>query len=426
MNAPKSRNLVLLAVALSVFLAITCTTAFVAGLIGEKEAAPTFAAQGLVDYIGHGPRVLRLDPASPEAASYVADGKYDLIEVANPTRFPMRDSGSSFSVVPFYTQRIIETAFSTLSNPGILVVSRLEYAHAHDALRMASTMAAALREQGAEDISNHFLIVSEQYLDQDGRHVMILASKENLTREREQRAFEYLAAHKDLALIYSPHYRAEAAGVHPVDPNVRWNPFAALMVSGDPEGFAQKYQMNVSPITRNHPFYFFTVKLSNIWRRSAFVTPIDWSRHKNLVVLAIMVAVSIVLWVGAVLTMGKEHLARGLGKQLVVALTVALFGGAMLALMIFADGLVLFRRSSLSLIAAVTYLGLWVFFFGKTQAARPFRVTPQIVLVCISSIAVGSVFSLWAALSWGLAITTLIAFVLFTSGFLLFATLRER
>ena len=44
------------------------------------------------------------------------------------------------------------------------------------------------------------------------------------------------------------------------------NPFLTLIASNDPHGFAREYAYNVSPVSDNAPFFFFTLKANQIFR----------------------------------------------------------------------------------------------------------------------------------------------------------------
>jgi hypothetical protein len=78
-----------------------------------------------------------------------------------------------------------------------------------------------------------------------------------------------------------------------VDSSIRWNPFTAMIVGNDPVGFAQKYAYNVSPVSDNAPFFFFTMKLNQLWEKSPLQKGIDWKVNLGVLVLIILLGISV-------------------------------------------------------------------------------------------------------------------------------------
>jgi len=126
--------------------------------------------------------------------------------------------------------------------------------------------------------------------------VLVLAKKSPFTSEEEQRVFAHLQQYPNLKLVYSPSRRAEQAGVHPVDPSVRWNPFTAMIISNDPAEFSGKYAYDVTPVDDNAPFFFFTMKLGQVWRNmlnpGEMGSGIDWKVNMGVVVLGMVLLIS--------------------------------------------------------------------------------------------------------------------------------------
>jgi hypothetical protein len=192
-----------------------------------------------------------------------------------------------------YTKEAFREYFDHLKPEGMIAITRWEFKSPREALRVVSNAMSVLQDFGVQDVTQHFIIVSDGVLDEDGRPVLVLAKKSPFTREEEHTALLHLEQYKNLALIYSPWDHSRSAGVHPVDPTLRWNPFTALIVSGDPAGFAQKYEYNVSPVTDDAPFFFFTLKLKHLVSHSPLQKGIDWKVNLGVLVLLILVAISI-------------------------------------------------------------------------------------------------------------------------------------
>lgn len=320
-----------------------------------------------------------------------------------PTQNVFNAAGSSFRVEPAYTKQQLKPILSHLQPNGFLGVSGWEYLWARDALRVTATLAQALKELGVEDVSGHFLIVSEGFLDRDGRRVLVLASREPISREVEKRAFEFIAAHPEIALIYAPHYRGEAAGIHPVDPNIRWNPFASLLVGNDPQGFAGKYLANVAPVTRNRPFHFFTLKLSSIFERSVFRPATDWSKEPRVVILFLVLLASL-----AVLVAGFVGWMPGVSRSPeCIYICVGEVGLAIAAVTTTAWAVAM-TGWAIAAVAVIAVVCAGLLYW------RPIELGDPGLIAHLAASGLGSVLGFWMSLQFGL-------FAVFVSGIVLLA-----
>ena len=72
------------------------------------------------------------------------------------------------------------------------------------------------------------------------------------------------------------------------------NPFSALIASNDPYAFAKQYAYNVAPVNDNAPFFFFTVKLSQLFHQEGLQQGIDWKVNLGVAVLGMVLVISLV------------------------------------------------------------------------------------------------------------------------------------
>lgn len=240
----------------------------------------------------------------PDVHIHVADGRsfirnsneqYDVVQMTLVDTWASTAAGAfALSENNLYTEEAFREYFDHLKPDGMLAITRWEFKSPREALRVVSNAIAVMHAMGVQDVQGHFIIVSDGELNEDGRPVLVLAKKSAFTRAEEIAVLEHLERNKNLALIYSPSDHSRPAGVHPVDPSLRWNPFTALIVSNDPIGFAQKYAYNVSPVTDDAPFFFFTVKLKQMFGHSALEKGIDWKVNLGVLVLFIVLGVSMV------------------------------------------------------------------------------------------------------------------------------------
>jgi hypothetical protein len=123
------------------------------------------------------------------------------------------------------------------------------------------------------------MVVSEGDLDEDGIPVVVLAKKSAFTPEEEAAVREHLE-NRDLAALYLPS--------EPGD-----NAFSHLIASNDPYAFARQYAYNVAPVNDNAPFFFFTVKLSQLFHQAGLQQGIDWKVNLGVAVLGMVLLISL-------------------------------------------------------------------------------------------------------------------------------------
>src|SRR5512146_1247636 len=180
--------------------------------------------------------------------------KYDVVQMTLVDTWASTAAGAfALSENNLYTKEAFREYFDHLKPDGMIAITRWEFRSPREALRVVSNAMSVLQDLGVSDITKHFIIVSDGELNEDGRPVLVLAKKSEFTQEEERRVFVHIQNTKNLHLIYSPSDRSRPAGVNPVDPHLRWNPFTAMIVSRDPVGFAQTHQYNVRPVTAAAP-----------------------------------------------------------------------------------------------------------------------------------------------------------------------------
>jgi hypothetical protein len=139
----------------------------------------------------------------------------------------------------------------------------------------------ALHELGESQTSDHFMVISEGDLDEGGIPVTVLAKKNAFNPAEEAAVQQHLQKYSELNLLYSP----EQAGR---------NSFTDLIKSNDPVVFSKQYAYNVSPVTDNAPFFFFTLKPEQIWRSISEPGAMDWKVNLGVAVLAMLLLISLV------------------------------------------------------------------------------------------------------------------------------------
>jgi hypothetical protein len=89
-----------------------------------------------------------------------------------------------------------------------------------------------------------------------------------------------LQDHPPLKLLYSPSEKGA-------------NAFAQLIVSNDPQAFSAGYAYNVTPVTDNAPFFFFTLKAGRLLSPHSNSSAMDWKVNLGVAVLGMLLVLSV-------------------------------------------------------------------------------------------------------------------------------------
>lgn len=226
----------------------------------------------------------------PEVEIHVNDGRsfirqssdrYDVVQMTLVDTWAATSAGAfALSENNLYTVEAFREYFDHLKPDGMISVTRWEFRQPREALRVVSQAMAALARLGVRDSAQHFLIVAGASLDEDGVPVTVMAKRSPFTAEEEAAARRHLAAYPKMVVLYSPSAPEK-------------NAFSDLIRSGDPAGFARNYPFNVAPVTDNDPFFFFTLKTSDVFRRmTAAQTAMDWRINLGVAVLVMLLGIS--------------------------------------------------------------------------------------------------------------------------------------
>ena len=179
-----------------------------------------------------------------------------------------------------YTADAFREYFEHLKSDGMIAITRWEFRHPREALRVVAVAMDALHELGVANPARNFIVASQGSLDEDGIPVIVLAKKSPFTAEEEAAVRRHLDHYYELDSIYLPSEPGE-------------NPFSKLITSNDPYAFARNYAYNVAPVSDNAPFFFFTLKPSQILGEKGLKEGIDWKVNLGVLVLILVLAISI-------------------------------------------------------------------------------------------------------------------------------------
>ena len=237
----------------------------------------------------------------PEVHVHVSDGRswirasrnqYDAIQMTLVDTWASTSAGAfALSENTLYTVEAFQEYFAHLKPDGIIAVTRWEFAQPREALRVVSQMMEALRRTGITGSAGHFAILSDGPLDQGGQLVTVLVKKSPFTSEEVELMRAHIAASPGLRAVYID---GHAAGIDSKD-SEGVAAFAGLINSNDPTGFAAHYEFNITPVTDNAPFFFFTLKIREALRQAWYhsATGIDWKNNMGIAVLGMALVISL-------------------------------------------------------------------------------------------------------------------------------------
>jgi spermidine synthase len=226
----------------------------------------------------------------PDVHIYVTDGRsfirnsrqqYDVIQMTLVDTWASTAAGAfALSENSLYTVDAFREYFQHLKPAGMIAITRWEFRQPREALRVVSVAMEALHQLGVANPAKNFMVISDGDLDEDGIPVAVLAKKTAFTPAEEDAVEQHLARYDELEALYLPSDPGE-------------NPFSAMIARNDPWAFASNYPYNVTPVFDDAPFFFFTLKTSQILKEESLQQGIDWKVNLGVVVLGMVLVISL-------------------------------------------------------------------------------------------------------------------------------------
>src|SRR5215472_14139691 len=227
----------------------------------------------------------------PEVHIQVTDGRsylratpeqFDVVQMTLVDTWASTAAGAfALSENNLYTVEAFQEYFNHLKPDGMIAITRWEFQHPREALRVVSLAMESLHRLGVAHPARNFIVASLGSLDEDGIPVVVLAKKTPFTSSEE----DAVAAHCERYSELDPLYLPTAPGQ---------NPFSELIASNDPHAYARSYAYNVTPVSDNAPFFFFTLKPGQILGEQGLRHGIDWKVNLGVVVLLLVLVISAV------------------------------------------------------------------------------------------------------------------------------------
>jgi len=291
----------------------------------------------------------------PDVHIHVTDGRsfvrnskdlYDVVQMTLVDTWASTAAGAfALSENSLYTADAFREYFQHLKPDGMIAITRWEFHQPREALRVVSVAMEALHQLGVANPARNFIVVSEGELDEDGIPVVVLAKKSGFTAEEEAAVVAHLEQYGNLEPLYLP----SAPGA---------NPFSALIAKNDPWAFAKDYAYNVTPVSDNAPFFFFTLKLKQAFGDEGLREGIDWKVNLGVAVLGMVFLISlaaVLLFLILPMIFGSGHAKSG-GSWIQLLYFVAVGLGFILVEIAFIQRFVLFLGHPTYALTVVIFL----------------------------------------------------------------------
>ncbi len=226
----------------------------------------------------------------PDVHIHVTDGrsylrstpqKFDVVQMTLVDTWASTAAGAfALSENNLYTVEAFREYFDHLKPDGMIAITRWEFRHPREALRIVAVAMEALHRMGVANPARNFIVACQGSLNEDGIPVVVLAKKTPFTAAEEAAVNNHLDDFPQLNPLYLPSDAGE-------------NPFSDLIASNDPYAFARGYAYNVSPVTDNAPFFFFTLKPEQILGEKGLRSGIDWKVNLGVLVLLLVLVISL-------------------------------------------------------------------------------------------------------------------------------------
>src|SRR6266704_1524158 len=219
-----------------------------------------------------------------DGRSFIRNSKqlFDVVQMTLVDTWASTAAGAfALSENNLYTVEAFREYFEHLKPDGMIVITRWEFQQPREALRVVAVATEALHRLGVANPARNFIVASQGTLDEDGIPVVVLAKKTPFTPEEEQAVQAHFQRYRQLTPLYLPS--------QPV-----FNAFFDLIASNDPYSFARQYAYNVSPVSDNAPFFFFTLKAGQILEEKGLQQGVDWKVNLGVLVLLLVLVISVV------------------------------------------------------------------------------------------------------------------------------------
>ena len=229
--------------------------------------------------------------------------KYQVVQATLVDTWASTAAGAfALSENNLYTTDALRDYLLHLTDDGMAAFTRWGLDPPRESLRLVSLAMAALNQLGAKEPWRHVIVGREGSTKGWGAQDTVLVSRRPFDAADLARARQAMAA-ANMQPVYLPDERIPGQ-------------FTDLLRSSDPATYERHYRYNISPVSDNQPFFFYTVQprdilafLANASRRSA-----DYKINKAVPLLYALLAIS-VLATGIILALPPVVLGTRLPRH---------------------------------------------------------------------------------------------------------------
>ena len=194
----------------------------------------------------------------PDVHIYVEDGrsfvrrsrdKYQVIQATLVDTWASTAAGAfALSENNLYTTEAFRDYLSHLTDDGVLAFTRWGFEPPRESLRLVSLAIAALDQLGEHDAAHHVIAgrANEADISGFGAQDTIVISRKPFSGADVEKARAGLAAAK-MEPVYLPGDPARTE-------------FGQLLLAKDPLAYERSYQFDITPVSDDRPFFFYTVQ----------------------------------------------------------------------------------------------------------------------------------------------------------------------
>jgi hypothetical protein len=204
----------------------------------------------------------------PDVHIHVEDGrafvrrsteKYQILQATLVDTWASTAAGAfAFSENNLYTTDAFRDYLTHLTDDGLIAFTRWGFEPPRETLRLVSLAMVALRDLGETDPAKHIIVGREGTradLTKWGTRDTVLIARHPFSADDIARARQAIAQ-GGMTAVYLPDEMIP-------------NQFTELLHSPDPAAYERHYEFDISPVSDNRPFFFYTVQPGDLW---AFIT----------------------------------------------------------------------------------------------------------------------------------------------------------
>jgi hypothetical protein len=420
---------------IDVFRAVASGSQNVTGIEINPIIVNTIMRGSYADYAHHLYELPQVHIRVSDGRSWIRDnrGVYDVIQMTLVDTWASTAAGAfALSENNLYTVEAFREYFDHLKPDGLIAITRWEFSRPRESLRVVSQAVEVFRRMGIEDVRNHFIVVADGPVH-EGAEVTVLAKKTPFTPEEERAVLGHVQSTPNLYPLYTPHVygnqdkknvvcvgatppsggrgcietglvqlaeqrRASSEALAPFEQLISLPSHSESkgLKLNPREEFIHNYPFDITPVTDNAPFFFFTFKMGSALRALLTHTgrSVGWRNNLGVDILGMLLIISIV----AVLAflVGPLALHREVHKHQLLPLLyfVALGLGYILVEIALIQRFVLFLGHPTYALTVVLFLMLLSSGLGSMVSQRWLTRTSRVQVVLAVIIAVLVIYTL--------------------------------